>query len=79
MKRVYAGSFHNSEASSAVVKAMDLYSASTVGLDIVACFFAPQDMRLGPIKIPKPVMDLRSSLEPAQSASQYPMIAVSGL
>jgi hypothetical protein len=38
--------------SSAVVKAMDLYSASTVGLDIVACFFAPQDMRLGPIKIP---------------------------
>jgi hypothetical protein len=38
--------------SSAVVKAMDLYSASTVGLDIVACFFARQDMRLGPIKIP---------------------------
>lgn len=47
--------------SSAAVEARYLYSTSTVDLDIVTCFFASQDMRLGSIKIVKLIVDLQSS------------------
>lgn len=65
--------------SSTAVEARYLYSVSAVDLDIVTCFFASQDMRLGLIKIAKLIVDLRSSWELAQSVSQYPVKVANGL
>jgi len=58
--------------SSAVVEAKARYSASAVDQDTVACFLAPQDIKFVPRKIANPVVERRSSLQPAQSASQKP-------
>jgi len=55
---------------------MDLYSASVLDLDTVACFLALQDMRLDPKNTPKPPLDLLSSEQPAQSASEKALTSV---
>jgi hypothetical protein len=47
------------------------YSASVDDRETVGCFLADQEIKLGPRKIAKPVVDHRSSGQPAQSTSQY--------
>jgi hypothetical protein len=54
----------------AVAFARDLYSASMLDLDTVACFLGLQEIKLGPKYTAKPPIDLLSSTHPAQSASE---------
>ena len=54
---------------SAVAFAKDLYSASVLDRDTVACFLALQEIRLDPKNTAKPPLDLLSSLHHAQLAS----------
>ena len=56
---------------SAVAFAKDLYSASVLDRDTVACFLALQETRLDPKNTAKPPVDLLSSAHPVQSASEY--------
>ena len=56
--------------NSVAVEAMALYSASVEDFAIVLYFLEPQATRLQPINMQKPDVDLRSSSEPPQSASQ---------
>ena len=60
----------SSQINSAVALANDLYSASVLDLETVACFLALQDIRFGPMNIANPPVDLLSSTLPAQSASE---------
>jgi hypothetical protein len=55
---------------SAVAFARDLYSASVLDLETVACFLALQEIRLDPKYTTKPPVDLLSSTHHAQSASE---------
>jgi hypothetical protein len=57
------------QISSAVALAKDLYSASVLDLDTVACFLALQEIKFAPKNIAKPPVDRLSSKLPAQSAS----------
>ena len=50
--------------------ARDLYSASVLERDTLACLWAFQEIRFGPRKIANPPVDLLSSGQPAQSASE---------
>jgi hypothetical protein len=54
---------------------MDLYSDSAEERETVCCFLDFQEMRESPIKTQQPVMDLRVSKHPAQSASQKGFMA----
>ena len=59
------------QLSSAVVLARDRYSASVEDRATVHCFFALLDIRLGPRKTQKPLVDLLSTGQPTQSASDH--------
>jgi hypothetical protein len=63
---------------SAVAFATALYSASVLDLETVACFFAHHETRLGPKKIANPPVELLSSRQPAQSASENPLTSIDG-
>ena len=58
-----------SQYNSAVTIAMDQYSDSILDWDTTSCFFALQEIKQGPRKTAKPVVDL-SSTSPAQSESR---------
>jgi hypothetical protein len=55
---------------SIVASAKALYSASVLDLDTVSCFLALHEIRLGPKKMAKPLVDILSSGQPTQSASE---------
>jgi hypothetical protein len=57
------------QRSSVVAMAKLLYSASVDDLETVACFLEDQEIKFGPRKIPKPVVDFLSSGHPVQSVS----------
>lgn len=61
---------HFSQVNSQHVKAMALYSASPVDLDVVVYFLDLQEAGDSPIITQSPEMDLLVSLHPAQSAPQ---------
>ena len=61
---------------SAVALANALYSASVLDLDTVACFFAHQEIKLGPKKTAKPPVERLSSRQPAQSKSENALTRV---
>jgi hypothetical protein len=51
--------------TSVIAFAKDLYSASVLDLDTVACFLKVHDMRFDPRKTAKPPVDVLSSEHPA--------------
>jgi len=60
---------HVNPYSLAVVRHMERYSASVLERETTFCFFADQEMRLEPRKMPYPVVERLSSGLLAQSAS----------
>lgn len=72
-------SLSNIQMISAVALAIALYSASVLDLETVACFLELQEIKLDPKNIQKPLVDRRSSMDPAQSASEKPLTTMDDL
>ena len=53
-----------------------LYSASVLDLEIVACFHAHHDIKLGSKNTAKPPVEHQSSRQPAQSESKKALARV---
>jgi hypothetical protein len=62
--------------NSTVASVIALYSASVLEHDVVFCFLAYHDIKLGPKKIAKPLVNFLSSTQPAKSASEKAPIRV---
>jgi hypothetical protein len=62
--------------TSVVAFAITLYSASVLYLDTFFCFFAHQEMRFGPRKTVKPLVDFLSLEHLAQFASEKTLTRV---
>jgi hypothetical protein len=65
-----------SHINSIVASAIALYSASVLECDIIFCFLAHHNIKLGPKKDNKPPVDFLSSEQPTQSASEKTLIRV---
>jgi hypothetical protein len=61
---------------SVIAFAIALYSTSAVDLENISCFLALQEIRFVARNIAKPLVDLLSSKQPAQSASQNPLTSI---
>ena len=58
---------------------MALYSASTEDLETIDCFLDFHEIKESPKKMQKPMVDLRVSIQDAQSASVYALKCKSNL
>jgi hypothetical protein len=62
-----------------VASAIALYSASVLDLETVFYFLAHQEIKFGPTKTAKPLVDFLLSVHPAQSMSENALTIVDGL
>jgi hypothetical protein len=63
---------------SVVASTIALYSTSMLDLDTIFCFLAHHDIKFGPKNIANPPVDFRSSMHPAQSASEKALTIIDG-
>ena len=68
----------STQMASAAPFAKALYSASVLDLETVGYFLALHEIRFEPTNTAKPLVDRRSSIHPAQSASMKTLTPVDG-